>query len=666
MERCFILVVVLSAELCACGNSVIKHKKIETFFAFLGVDCRKKHATAVLPHHLAGRQIDYCNEGLTYKILGLVVHCYAGKDLTIGAGTVIKSKLEKFVALLDRLAILYLDYAEVGFAESFEINVFLGEGLNLERRQSGLLCCLGGSFQLGKSFLGVNAGEENVACGNGNVHGQNAEALEAVPTILGGADALHDFCAAFGHEGDKQSCANTDALKEGVHNACKASLLALVLGENPRCILVNVLVGAGDDLEYFGKSVLESVLLHVCFVAVAQSSNHIYQRLVESFIGFLILRKGAVEVLLNHCNGTAYKVAEVIGEVYVDGLDEGLVGEVTVGAEGEGAQQEEAKCVNTELFCENVGIDNVALGLGHLAAVQKEPTVAEDLLGQRHTHAHEHGGPYNGMETNDLLTYEMNVSRPEFIVIIVLVIEKTESGSVIEESVNPNVYNVAGIKIYGNAPGEAGSGNAEVLETGLDEVVDHLVYAGTGLKEIGVLKKILNLVCILGKAEEVCLFLCVLNFTAAVGALAVNQLAFGPEAFAGLAVLALIGSLIDVAVVIHLLEDFLNSGNVIIVGGSDEAIVGNVHKPPKVKNALFALNDVVNELLGGNACGSGLILDLLAVLVGTGKEHDVIAGHALIAGHCIGSYGAVGVAYMKFIGRVVNRGGDIKFSLAHL
>ena len=175
----------------------------------------------------------------------------------------------------------------------------------------------------------------------------------------------------------------------------------------------------------------------------------------------------------------------------------------------------------------------------------------------------------------------------------------------------------------------------------------------------------LHAVGVLGKLEEVGLFLGVLDLTAAVGALAVNELALRPEALAGLAVLALVGALVDVAVVVHLLEDLLDGLDMVVIRCADEAVVRNIHELPQIEDALFAADDVVDELLRGHARGLGLIFDLLAVLVGAGQEHDVIACQALVARHRVGRYGAVGVADVELVGGIVDGGRDIEFLLVH-
>ena len=115
----------------------------------------------------------------------------------------------------------------------------------------------------------------------------------------------------------------------------------------------------------------------------------------------------------------------------------------------------------------------------------------------------------------------------------------------------------------------------------------------------------------------------------------------------------------------HLLEDLLDGRNVIVVRRADEAVVRNIHELPQIEDALFAADDVVDELLRGHARGLGLVFNLLAVLVGAGQEHDVIARQALVARHRVGRYGAVGVADVELVGGVVDGGRDIEFLLVH-
>ncbi len=102
----------------------------------------------------------------------------------------------------------------------------------------------------------------------------------------------------------------------------------------------------------------------------------------------------------------------------------------------------------------------------------------------------------------------------------------------------------------------------------------------------------------------------------------------------------------------------------VVIGGADEPIVGNIHQLPQIQHALLPGDDVVHELLGGNAGLLGLVLDLLAVLIGAGEEHHVVALKPLEPGHGVRCHGTIGVADMQLGGRVVNGGGNIVVSPA--
>ena len=290
--------------------------------------------------------------------------------------------------------------------------------------------------------------------------------------------------------------------------------------------------------------------------------------------------------------------------------------------------------------------------------------MAVDLLRNRLTHAHEHGRPDDGVETDNLLADDVH-RGPVFVIIVIAVIHVPQGGGVVEKRIHPDIDHVARVKVHGDAPLEAGAGDAEVLEAGFDEVVDHLVDAGGRLKEGAGLQELLHGFGILGKTEEIGLLLGVMDGAAAVRAAAVYKLALGPEALAGGAVLALVGALVDVAVVVHLLEDALDGGHVVVVGGADEAVVGDVHQLPQVEDAALAADDLIDELLGGLAGGLGLLLDFLAVLVGAGQEHHVIAAQALVAREGVGGDGAVGVADVQLVRGVVDGGGDVKGLFFH-
>ena len=136
-----------------------------------------------------------------------------------------------------------------------------------------------------------------------------------------------------------------------------------------------------------------------------------------------------------------------------------------------------------------------------------------------------------------------------------------------------------------------------------------------------------------------------------------HQLAVGPEALAGLAVVADVLALVDIALLVQLGEDLLAAFHVVIIGGADKAVVADIQQLPQI---LDSSHDLVHILFGSYTGIGSLILDLLAVLIGAGQEHDVVALHPLKAGQRIAGHGGVAVADVQLIAGVVDGGGDIK------
>ena len=649
-----------SAELGAGGDGVVKDHKVQLLLAVYLAHGGEQHTVGLKTHHLARGQIQDSDDGLADELLRFIELADTGEDLAGSAAAVVEGELKKLIGLLDGLAGEDLAHAHVALGKVVDRHIGQhGGSLRLILLALGLL-------KLFESLGHVDAREERLALADLRACREHAVDRGAVPAAAGlvRADLRKSLIAALGHEGAEEDQRDAQRLKQVIHDRGKASLLALVLCEHPGGGLIDVLVRALDEPEDLLKREVELELVHLRGVLITHGLYHA-DKLIVHRVSFALRGDAAAEILLDHGRGAADEVAEVVCKVGIDGADKQLIGEVAVGAEGEGAQQEEAQRIDAEHIRQHIGIDDVALGLGHLAAVNDEPAVAVYALGQGQFHAHEHCRPDDGVEADDLLADDVYVCRPVLVEIVILVVEQSERSAVVEERIDPDVYDVTRIKVHRHAPVEARAGDAEVFKARLDEVVDHLVDARGGLEKVGVLKQVLHAVGVLGKLEEVGLFLGVLDLAAAVGALAVNELALGPEALAGLAVLALVGALVDVAVVVHLLEDLLDGLDMVVIRCADEAVVRNIHELPQIEDALFAADDVVDELLRGHARGFGLIFDLLAVLVGAGQEHDVIARQALVARHRVGRYGAVGVADVELVGGVVDGGRDIEFLLVH-
>ena len=81
---------------------------------------------------------------------------------------------------------------------------------------------------------------------------------------------------------------------------------------------------------------------------------------------------------------------------------------------------------------------------------------------------------------------------------------------------------------------------------------------------------------ILAHTEEVSLLFRRLYHTAAVRTLAVYQLGLCPERFTGGTVHSLIGSLVNISLIVETLEDLLYLFLMILIGSTDKLIIRNI------------------------------------------------------------------------------------------
>ena len=219
------------------------------------------------------------------------------------------------------------------------------------------------------------------------------------------------------------------------------------------------------------------------------------------------------------------------------------------------------------------------------------------------------------------------------------------------------------IEIHRDTPFERGTGYAEILQARKQKVIHHLILSGNRLNEFRMLVDMVNqAVSVFAHTEEISLFLGRLHLAAAVRTLAVHQLGLGPEGLAGSTVHALVSALVNIALVVQLLEDLLYLLLMIIVGGTDEFIIGSVHQIP---DALNLGRYVIHEFLRSNACLLSLQLDLLTVLVGSGLEEYVVALESPETGNGVRQYDFIGVSNVGLAGCVGNGRGHVKLFLFH-
>ena len=98
------------------------------------------------------------------------------------------------------------------------------------------------------------------------------------------------------------------------------------------------------------------------------------------------------------------------------------------------------------------------------------------------------------------------------------------------------------------------------------------------------------------------------------------------------------------------------------VGGANEVVVGNIHSGPKI---FEPLGDFVDELLRSHFFGGGVLLDFLAVLIGSGQEIRIKTTHPFAADDDIAHGGAISVSQMRGCAGVIDWGCDVEL-LRHL
>ncbi len=85
---------------------------------------------------------------------------------------------------------------------------------------------------------------------------------------------------------------------------------------------------------------------------------------------------------------------------------------------------------------------------------------------------HQERGPVDAVEAADLLADEVHVGGPEFCearLVGGIVGAVAERGDVVGQRVEPDVDDVLFVARHGNAPGEAGAADGEILEAAADE-----------------------------------------------------------------------------------------------------------------------------------------------------------------------------------------------------
>ena len=270
---------------------------------------------------------------------------------------------------------------------------------------------------------------------------------------------------------------------------------------------------------------------------------------------------------------------------------------------------------------------------------------------------HQQRRPDDRVELEDVLADQVDRRRPEPVGQVLALARVGERRVVVEERVDPDVDHLRLVPRHGHPPLQARAAEREVAQAALDER-ERLVVAVRGRDQVGALgvQPLERLLEGRQPEEPVVLLLALELDQVDRAAVAVLELGVGLEVGAAGAVPALVGALVDVAVVVdpldHLGDLRLCSGSVVRMKKSLVALSRAASSLNRTAFRSPSSRGVMPELLGR-------LGDRLAVLVGAGEEEHVLAALAHVAREHVGGDRRVGVPEVGLAVHVVDRRGDV-------
>ena len=167
-----------------------------------------------------------------------------------------------------------------------------------------------------------------------------------------------------------------------VQTGLQLRFLRFVFSQYPRHLFVDILVGSSDENPDFFKSHVKRKSIHLRFhFSGCARGNRLQIFIVLVFaVG---LRYDASAVLFDHGRGPGNQIAQVVGQIVIDSLQQHFIGEHAVLAKGIFSEQEILQRVDAVTIDQLYRIHHVAFGFTHLSAFKQKPAVAENLLRKR-------------------------------------------------------------------------------------------------------------------------------------------------------------------------------------------------------------------------------------------------------------------------------------------
>ena len=215
-------------------------------------------------------------------------------------------------------------------------------------------------------------------------------------------------------------------------------------------------------------------------------------------------RHDALEVALDHRGRPRGEVAEAVRELGLVARREVLPRERAVLPERDRREEVEAVRVRAEHVGDLGRRDAGELRLRHLLAADEQPAVREHAARHLDARGHQHRGPDDGVEAQDVLADD--VVRGPAAGELLGVGAVADRGRVVQQRVDPHVDDVRLVPRHLDAPVERRPRDRQVLQALLDER-DDLVARRLGPDEVAVVVELEQLVLELAQLEEVVLLL---------------------------------------------------------------------------------------------------------------------------------------------------------------
>ena len=273
--------------------------------------------------------------------------------------------------------------------------------------------------------------------------------------------------------------------------------------------------------------------------------------------------------------------------------------------------------------------------------------MSEHLLRKGKSQRHQEDGPVDRMETNDILSDQMQVSGPQLRKLLRAVSIRIvpDPRDIVGQRVQPHIGNVLRIKVYRDSPLEGCSGYTQILKSRKKEVVHHLVLAGYRLDKLRMRVDVLDqTIRIFAHFEEICFLFRRLHLAPAVRTFPVHKLGLREERLARRTVHSFIMPLVNVSLFIQLFENLLHLLLMILVRRADEFVIRRVHQIP---DALDLRGYIIYKFLWRDARLLRFQFNLLAVLICSCLEEHIVSLTPLIARDRVRQHDLVSVADMR-------------------